>query len=67
MAKDKGGGGPEAGLVLPAKAEGTLLTGASLSRETEAADGPWPWGAWHQQMNSLGLRAAGRGEDTKGP
>lgn len=37
MAKDKEGG-PEAGLVL-GKAEGTLLTGASLSRKTEAADG----------------------------
>ena len=34
----QGRSGPEAGLVL-GKAEGTLLTGASLSRETEAADG----------------------------
>lgn len=37
MAKDKEGS-PEAGLVL-GKAVGTLLTGASLSRKTEAADG----------------------------
>lgn len=33
-----GRSGPEARLVL-GKAESTLLTGASLSRETEAADG----------------------------
>ena len=37
MAKDKEGS-PEAGLVV-GKAEGTLLTGASFSRKTEAADG----------------------------
>lgn len=37
MAKDEEGG-PEARLVL-GKAEGTLLTSASLSRKTEAADG----------------------------
>lgn len=36
--KGQGRSGPEAGLVL-GKAEGTLLTGASLRRKTEAADG----------------------------
>lgn len=35
---EQGKSHPEAGLVL-GKAEGTLLTGASLSRKTEAADG----------------------------
>lgn len=59
--QQQGKDNPEGGLVL-GKAEGTLLTGASLSRRTEAADGLAPGCLARTDKIPPSFRATGRGQ-----